>query len=107
MAASSKKSWRQSPQVWPNNRSSLRDGFDAYFALSPGTGLSCPCRSRDQLAGLVSASGDQDHTTSPSANATLIDVTSASIASFASRVVTIAIRPLVEAGHNNSDFHKH
>jgi len=44
--ASKWKSWRQSPQVWPNIRPSLRNGFTAYSALSPETGLSCPRHSR-------------------------------------------------------------
>jgi hypothetical protein len=29
-----------------NTRPSLRDGFNAYIVLSPGTGLSCPCHER-------------------------------------------------------------
>ena len=48
--ASNKKSWRQLPQVWPNIRPSLRNGVTAYSALSPGTGLSCPRRSRASSA---------------------------------------------------------
>jgi hypothetical protein len=48
--ASNKKSWRQSPQVWPNNRPSLRNGFTAYRALSLGTGLSCPHRRADVIS---------------------------------------------------------
>jgi hypothetical protein len=44
-------------------RHSLRDGFNAYSALSLGTGLSCSHRPRDHHpAGLASASGGQDHT---------------------------------------------
>jgi len=50
---------------------SPRNGFTAYIALSLGTGLSCPHRPRDNLAGLASASGGQDHTPSPSASAPL------------------------------------
>ena len=47
------------------SRHSLRDGFNAYVALSLGTGLSCPHRPRDHhLANLASASGGQDHATS-------------------------------------------
>ena len=39
------------------------------FVISPGTGLSCPRRLQDhQSANLISASGYQDHTTSPSAS---------------------------------------
>jgi hypothetical protein len=45
----------------------------AYIVLSPGTGpgtgRSCPRRSRDKPATLTPASGRQDHTTSPSASA--------------------------------------
>jgi hypothetical protein len=46
--------------------------FTAYIAISPGTGLSCPRRLRDNLANLASASGGQDHATSPSASATFV-----------------------------------
>ncbi|MBV8893678.1 MAG: hypothetical protein JO266_17205 [Acidobacteria bacterium] len=42
------------------------------FALSPGTGLSCSRHQRDQPADLASASGGQDHTTSPSAKTTFV-----------------------------------
>jgi hypothetical protein len=55
-----------------NIRHSARDGFTAYIALSPGTGLSCPRRPRDNPATLTPASGRQDHTTSPSAPAPLV-----------------------------------
>ena len=44
----------------------------AYIALSPGTGLSCPRRSRDKPATLTPASGCRDHTTSPSASGALV-----------------------------------
>ena len=40
------KSRRQLPQVWPSIRPSPRDGFTAYRALSPGTGLDCSRRPR-------------------------------------------------------------
>jgi hypothetical protein len=48
--------------------------FTAYIAISPGTGLSCPRRLRDvnTIANLASASGGQDHATSPSAPATFV-----------------------------------
>ncbi len=42
MARLRKKCRRQVPQVLPIIRHSLRDGFNAYFALSPGTGLIAP-----------------------------------------------------------------
>jgi hypothetical protein len=44
----------------------------AYIALSPGTGRSCPRRSRDKPATLTPASGRQDHTTSPSASGAFV-----------------------------------
>src|ERR1700726_1543100 len=46
----------------------------AYFALSPGTGLSCPRYPQEALLleNLTPASGRQDHTTSPSAPAPLV-----------------------------------
>ena len=60
--ASNKKSWRQSPQVQPIIRHSLRDGFNAYIALSLGTGLSCSHRlAHHHARSLASASGGQDH----------------------------------------------
>jgi hypothetical protein len=44
-------------------RHSLHDGFNAYIALSLGTGLSCPHRLVHHHAkSLASASGGQDHT---------------------------------------------
>ncbi len=47
----------------------LRNGFTAYSALSPVTGLSCHRRPQEALLleNLTPASGRQDHTTSPSA----------------------------------------
>ena len=51
-----------------NTRHSPRNGFTAYFALSPVTGLVCHRRLRKLVfAHLMPASGHQDHTTSPSA----------------------------------------
>src|SRR3984885_15508000 len=41
----------------------------AYLVLSPGTGLFCPRRSRDNPATLMPASGHQDHTPLPFASA--------------------------------------
>ena len=52
-----------------NIRHSPRNGFTAYCALSPGTGLFCPRRSQDKPATLTPASGRQDHTPLPSASA--------------------------------------
>src|SRR4029077_2553686 len=47
-------------------RLSLRDGFTAYFVLSPVTGLSCHRHPQKRAsANLTPASGRQDHTTSP------------------------------------------
>src|SRR5450759_1607449 len=54
-------------------RHSLRNGFTAYSALSPVTGLSCHRRLRKlPFANLTPASGRQDHTTSPSASSALV-----------------------------------
>jgi hypothetical protein len=54
-------------------RLSLRDGFTAYFGLSPVTGFLATviCRSLAS-ANLAPAPGRQDHTTSPSASRTLV-----------------------------------
>jgi len=72
----------------------------AYNALSPVTGLCCHRRLAElPLRNLTPASGRQDHTTSPYAAALssgpkMIEPdATASIASRAQRVVTIAIRP--------------
>jgi len=84
-------------------RHSLRDGFNAYSALSLGTGLYCSHRPRDHLANLTPASGCQDHTPSrppqrrsparrPRARRQRVHRNPAS------RVVTIAIRPLHRGG---------
>jgi hypothetical protein len=80
---------------------SLRDGFNGFLRAPPGTGLSCPCRSRDHhLARLTPASGCQDHTTSPSALRLRSSSRNSCVhRSSASGVVTIAIRPSsIEAG---------
>jgi hypothetical protein len=80
---------------------SLRDGFNGFLCAPPGTGLSCPCRSRDHhLARLTPASGCQGHTTSPSALRLRSSSRNSCVhRSSASPVVTIAIRPSsIEAG---------
>jgi hypothetical protein len=78
-----------------NTRHSPRNGFTAYIALSPVTGLVCHRRLRKlPLAGLTPASGRQDHTTSPSASALSSEAPPASIASRPA-FVTITSRPSV------------
>jgi hypothetical protein len=42
----------QSPQVKPNHRHSLRDGFTVSFVVSPETGLYCLRHSQEALASL-------------------------------------------------------
>ena len=81
-------------------RHSPRNGFTAYFVLSPVTGLVCHRRPRGIPANLTPASGCQDHTTSPSASAPFVKSASASTASRPASV-TIAKRPLVgrDGGH--------
>ena len=54
------------------NRLSLRNGFTAYFVLSPVTGLSCHRHLADIPRNLTPASGRQDHTTSPSATTSFV-----------------------------------
>jgi hypothetical protein len=50
-------------------RHSPRDGFTVSFVISPVTGLCCHRRLADlSSTDLIPASGDQDHTTSPSAS---------------------------------------
>src|SRR5260221_10618308 len=56
------------PQVRPETRRLfLRDGFTAYFVLSPVTELFCHRHAVGGLQSLAPASGRQDHMTSPSA----------------------------------------
>jgi hypothetical protein len=54
---------------------SLRNGFTAYFVLSPATGLFVTVAGvmRKHLANLTPASGRQDHTTSPYASASFVN----------------------------------
>jgi hypothetical protein len=71
--ASKSKSWRQSPQVQPINRHSLRNGFNGVLRALPGDrALLPPSRASSSLAHLTPASGCQDHTTSPSASAPFV-----------------------------------
>src|ERR1700731_2226432 len=54
-------------------RHSPRNGFTAYIALSPVTGLVCHRRLAElPPRNLTPASGRQDHTTSPSASAPFV-----------------------------------
>jgi len=64
-----------------NARHSPRDGFTAYFVLSPVIGLFCHRRLRIESANLTPASRRQDHTTSPSAFAPFVKGAFASTAS--------------------------
>jgi hypothetical protein len=63
-----------------SRRHSLRNGFTAYSALSPETGLFCLRRPSIISMSLIPASGDQDHTPLPSASARLISRAYASTA---------------------------
>ncbi len=83
-----------------NTRHSPRNGFTAYFALSPVTGLSCHCRRRDakhhrQLDASVGASGPHDF-----AVRRITRSSATPPASIASRpaFVTIASRPSCRSG---------
>ena len=97
--ASNKKSWRQSPQVWPR-----RPGPPCAMALRlirdlPGArALLPPSSAKSSLADLTPASGCQDHTISSSASAPFVRARASRASPKrpshpASRVVTIAIRP--------------
>jgi hypothetical protein len=81
-----------------NIRHSPRDGFTAYCALSPGTGLFCPRRSRDKPATLTPASGRQDHTPLPSASSAFVSHAISVHHIPLSTSVTIAIRPSCGGG---------
>jgi hypothetical protein len=54
------------------NRHSLRNGFTAYTRPPRCPGLIATVACRSSPAGLIPASGDQDHATSPSASATFV-----------------------------------
>jgi hypothetical protein len=62
-------------------RPSLRNGFTAYFALSPVTGFLATVAREKFPTNLTPASGRQDHTTSPSTSALFVNSASASTAS--------------------------
>ena len=79
-------------------RHSPRDGFTAYIALSPGTGLSCPRRPRDKPATLTPASGRQDHTPLPSASSAFVSHAISVHHIPLPTSVTIAIRPSCGGG---------
>ena len=61
-------------------RHSLRNGFTAYSALSPESGLVSLCHERNISVRLIPASGDQDHAASPYASISLASETNPSIA---------------------------
>jgi hypothetical protein len=90
-------------------RPSLRNGFNGFLRALPGDRAFLP-PSPGGIApqGLISASGYQDHTTSPYAAAlssgsiSIEPDAAASIASRAQRVVTIAIRPSQRARDGGS-----
>ncbi len=68
------------------------------FALSSGTGLSCPRRLQIVPADLASASGGRDHATSPYAKVPFVVRHLRVHRCPASRFVTIAIRPSGRGG---------
>jgi len=89
--ASNKKSWRQSPQAWPNIRPSLRDGFNGVLRALPGNrAFLLPSSARSSLADLTPASGCQDHTTSPCARAPFVrtKIRAQRLASIAARLTS-------------------
>src|SRR5271168_5469233 len=76
-------------------RPSLRNGFTTYIVLSPVTGFLATVapEKRSLLKNLIPASGHQDHTTSPSASATLVSRSPRVHRSPHPTSVTIAKRP--------------
>jgi hypothetical protein len=78
-------------------RHSLRDGFNAYSALPGNRAFLLPSHA-DRSAHLTPASGCQDQTTSASMLASLVRRGQHVHRIPASRVVTIAIRPLHRGG---------
>jgi hypothetical protein len=74
-------------------RPSLRNGFTAYFVLSPVSGLSCHRHLRKNATSLAPASRRQDHTASPSALACVRLSQAARPPHPTARFVTIASRP--------------
>ncbi len=72
--------------------------FTAYRALSPGHRAFWPPSSAGRLTDLIPASGDQDHTPSPSAANAIRLWHRTSIASRTQRLATMAKRPSEERG---------
>jgi len=80
-------------------RHSLRDGFTAYTWSPRGPGFLAPVIARSVSRNLASASGGQDHTTSPSALArSSLSKPSASTASRAPRSWRSRYAPLGRGG---------
>jgi len=73
-------------------RPSLRNGFAAYSALSPVSGLLATVARRVSSANLIPASEDQDHTPLPSVSAAFVNCADTSIAPHPT-FVTTAKRP--------------
>jgi hypothetical protein len=67
-----KKHRRQQLQVHRNNRHSLRNGFNGVLRALPGDRACLPPSSMGRTTDLAPASGRQNHTTSPSAEASLV-----------------------------------
>jgi hypothetical protein len=109
-----KKKHAAEPQVQPNNRPSLRDGFNAYTRSPRCTGLVGHRHRRDAgriVANLIPASGYQDHATSRppprrSSCAKAPDAT-ASIATRTPRIVTTRTPLFDEAGCAREDIVRH
>src|SRR5215813_15259583 len=73
-----KKSTGKEPQVQPDHPAFPARWLYNLYVISLGTGLSCPHRlAHHPVRSLTSASGGQDHTISPYAPATFVEVTGA------------------------------
>lgn len=85
----------QEPQAWPMHPGlPCTDGFNDCFVLSPGNGFFAPvCGDASPHHHSAPAPRRQDHTTSPSASATLVDHGSPRPPHLTATSVTIASRP--------------
>src|SRR5579864_8410486 len=107
--ACSKKSRRQSPQVWPGRPALPARWLYGFLRALPGVrDLLVTVAGRSSPASLAPAQGCQDHTPSPYASVSLVQRPGASIASRIPRFVTIAKRPSCERGtpEENQKFPK-
>ena len=106
-ACATKKHRRQQLQVHRNSRHSLRHGFNGFLRALPGDRALLPPSLVDHPTNLAPASGRQNHTTSPSAKASLVRANDCASTLRVHRIplptsVTIASRPSNRCGTSES-----